>query len=159
GAGRSDGRPPAPRRPARGRPEVRSVNKFFAMLRDSYKEAVDGWIFLVMLILSGIIILLVFSLAVDPLPPEEAVPKMIRGQGMQMVSADRGQAPKIALFLYQVHLADVQTISPRPNPWDSEIKFNIEYTSAGIGPSGVEVDDAKKPKDVKQIDTGLFSDA
>src|SRR5687767_4859207 len=134
------------------------------MLRDSYKEAVDGWIFLVMLILSGIVILLVFSLAVDPLPPEAAVPEMVASrsgglQATQYVSADRGQAPKIAIFMYRTEVTDVQVLSPRPDPWEGEIKFTVDFTTAGFGPSGVEVDDAKKPKDVKQIETGLFSDA
>lgn len=135
------------------------MNKFLAMLRDSYKEAVDGWIFLVMLIISGVVIVLVGSLAVTPLPPDEAIPRMLRGQGMQMVSADRGQASRMAVFLYQASITEAREISPRTNPWESEIKFTLEYSSAGFGPSGVEVDNAKQPKDVKQIDTGLFSDA
>ncbi len=54
------------------------MNKFFAMLKDSYKEAVDGWIFTVMLVLAGIafyhpgwtlklVILIYFVLMTNPI--------------------------------------------------------------------------------------------
>ena len=141
------------------------MTKFVAMMRDSYREAVDGWIFPVMLVLAGIVVLLVFSLAVDPLPPEQAVPEMVASrsgglQPTQYVSADRGQAPKIALFMFRTEVTGVQVVSPRPDPWESEVRFTVDYSSAGFGPTGVEVDDAKKPKEVKQIEGGgVFSDA
>lgn len=143
------------------------MRQFIAMLRDSYKEAVDGWIFFVMMVLAGVVILLVGSISVEPLAPAEAIAHTLTDragggfQASQYVSADRGQAPKIAMFLYRVEVSDVAVISPRPQPWDSEVRFTMSYTSAGIGPSGVEVDDAKKPdpKKIKPIETGLFSDA
>lgn len=146
------------------------MQKFAAMLRDSFKEAVDGWIFLVMLVLSGILILLVASLSVDPLPPEQAIPKMLpQGGGggggggpgpMQMISPDRGNSPRLIIYTYQVNVSDVRTVSPGARPWDSEVQFNLEYVSRGFG-GGVEVDDPKNPKKVKVEGGigGMFSDA
>ena len=40
------------------------MSGFVAMLKDSFREAIDGWIFAVMLGLSGILILLVAGPAV-----------------------------------------------------------------------------------------------
>ena len=46
------------------------MSGFLAMLKDSFREAVDGWIFAVMLGLAGLLILLVASSSAEPLPAE-----------------------------------------------------------------------------------------
>ena len=51
------------------------MSKFFAILRDSFREAVDGFVIYVMLVLSGVVILLVGSLSFDPLPPARRSPR------------------------------------------------------------------------------------
>lgn len=135
------------------------MQKFAAMLKDSYKEAVDGWIFVVMLGLASILILLVGSLSVEPLPAEKALPKMVQGQALQMVHPDRGQGTRMILFTYQARLDDIKVSKSGEKPWDSELEFTLEFSSLGFGPAGVEIDDMKNPKNVKQIDSGLFSDA
>jgi ABC-type transport system involved in multi-copper enzyme maturation permease subunit len=125
------------------------MQKFWAMLKDSYKEAVDGWIFLVMLVLAGIVILLVGSLSVTPLEPEPALGRMVRGDGPQFVTADRGQGTKLAIFLFQPSVSNVQTTAAAEKPWSGTITFDIEYKSSGqFGAAGaeVELDNDKKPK-------------
>ncbi len=136
------------------------MNKFVAMMRDSYREAVDGWIFPVMLVLAGILILLVLSFGAEPLPVDEAIGRSMAGQTLSTISPDRGRAPKIALFLFQSSVPSVTVTRPGAKPWESEMRFPVQFVSAGFGPSGVEVDDANKPKDVKKIEGGgLFTDA
>jgi ABC-type transport system involved in multi-copper enzyme maturation permease subunit len=135
------------------------MSKFLAMLKDSYKEAVDGWIFVVMLALSGLLVLIVGSLSADPLPADKALPKVVTGDALRMVSPDRGAGSRLIIYAYQVKLSDVQVVEPGPNRWDDKVRFDLEFTSLGFGPAGVEVDDAKKPTKVKQVDAGLFSDA
>jgi len=136
------------------------MQKFAAMLKDSFKEAVDGWIFLVMLVLSGLLVLLVGSLGVAPLPAEQALPKLVQGQALQMVHPDRGQGSRLILFTYHVNLSDAETLSVGRHPWESEVRFTLEFSSIGFGvPAGVEVDDPKNPKKVKQVEGGMFSDA
>ncbi|MGL4423407.1 MAG: ABC transporter permease [Gemmataceae bacterium] len=137
------------------------MNKFIAMLKDSYKEAVDGWIFFVMLILGGILVVLTLSLSVTPVPAEEALTKILQADAMRVVNSDRGSAKRIGLFFYQIEATDIVVGKPSDQPWNDEFQFNISFKSAGFGPSGVEVNDTKQPdpKDVKQIEGGgLFSD-
>ena len=135
------------------------MNKFFAMLKDSYREAVDGWIFPVMAGLIGILVLIVLSFSVTPLSPQQALVKVLRGQEMSIVHSDRGQNTRLGIFAYEVKVTDITTVKDAPNPWDATARFTIDYQSRGFGPTGVEVDDAKAPKDVKQMDGGLFGDA
>jgi ABC-type transport system involved in multi-copper enzyme maturation permease subunit len=139
------------------------MGKFYAMLRDSFKEAVDGWIFLMMLVLSGILILLVVSLSVEPLPSAVAVPKMLGNRGGQnplsMVHPDRGQGKRLIMFMYFINASDVETIKAGAHPWDDEVRFTLQFNTVPFGPAGVEVDDPKAPKQAKQVEGGLFSDA
>ena len=129
------------------------------MLKDSFREAVDGWIFPVMAGLIGLLVLIVLSFSVTPLTPEQAVGKVLRGQEMSVVHADRGTNSRTGIFSYNVKTSDVKVLKEGSHPWDAKVQFTIEYASRGFGPTGVEVDDAKAPKDVKQMDGGLFGDA
>jgi len=136
------------------------VNKFLAMLKDSYREAVDGWILFIMLIFSGVVILLVASASFTPVEPEDALPRMVLGEDMRRVYADGGNSKRVGIFLYQVNMSDVVVGSKGAKPWETEARFTISFSSAGFGPAGVEVDDAKKPQDAKQIEGGgLFSNS
>jgi hypothetical protein len=49
------------------------MRTFLAILKDSYKEAVSGWILQAMLIIAGLFMLAVLSLSYRHLPPEEAI--------------------------------------------------------------------------------------
>ncbi|CAN5268217.1 hypothetical protein BH11PLA2_BH11PLA2_12280 [soil metagenome] len=131
------------------------MNKFFAMLKDSYREAVDGWIFLVLLILSGLLILLVLSASAEPEPYEQAIGTMMNAESMTMVSPDRGQDTHQAQFFYRVSAG--KYLSPAPaDLWSGEMNFTVTVDASGpIG--GVEVDAEGKPK--KPVEgAGLFSD-
>src|SRR5205823_11898317 len=98
----------------------------------------------------------VASLSVEPLPPDQAIPKMIprgeRGPGgpspMQMITPDRGNSTRLIIYSYLVNVSDVAVVTPGAKPWESEVTFTIEFTSLGFG-GGVEVDDPKNPQKVK----------
>ncbi len=73
------------------------LRQFWAILRDSYREAVDSWIILIMLALGAVVITLCASMGFEPLPAEEAFPKIVqsfswflpyRGQGRNTEFAD-----------------------------------------------------------------------
>jgi ABC-type transport system involved in multi-copper enzyme maturation permease subunit len=73
------------------------LRQFGAVLRDSYREAVDSWIILIMLALGVVVIALCASMGFEPLPAEEAFPKIVqsfnqflphRGQGQSLEFAD-----------------------------------------------------------------------
>ncbi|MFO0938804.1 MAG: ABC transporter permease [Gemmataceae bacterium] len=135
------------------------MNKFVAMLKDSFREAVDGWIFPVMACLIGIVVLLVLSFSVVPLAPEQALNKVLRGQEMSLIHANRGTNSRLGIFNYQVKTSEFETVKEASHPWESTVRFRMEYSSTGFGPTGMEVDDAKNPKDIKQMEGGLFGDA
>jgi ABC-type transport system involved in multi-copper enzyme maturation permease subunit len=141
------------------------MRHFIAMLRDSFHEAIDGWIFLVMLIISGVLILLVASMSVSSVAVPEAIPKMLPQQQMMMVQPNRGDSKRIGLFNYQVAVSDVKTTAPAEKPWQTEASFTLTLTSLGFGGGGVEIEEGKdlkdvKPGDVKAIEgEGLLSDA
>lgn len=73
------------------------LRQFGAILRDSYREAVDSWIILIMLALGAVVIALCASMGFEPLPAEKAFPKIVqsftqflphRGQGRNIEYAD-----------------------------------------------------------------------
>ena len=140
--------------------------RFVAMLRDSLKEAVDGWIFLVMLGLSTLLIVLVASASVRPLPAASAVPDMLPHQAMQMVFADRGQASRAAMFMQSQSVENVATLEKGGTPWDCDIQFTLRFQRGFPGmPAGIEMEGGKDLKDVKRGDikivegqAGLFAD-
>ncbi len=127
------------------------MNKFFAMLKDSYREAIDGWIFTVMLIISGIVTLLVFSISYRPLPAEQALSKIIPElrtindpPPLQMVSPERGEGTKLHVFGFNAYVRDVAVTPKGGNPWQDDVTFRLNITSTGQG--SVEVGADKQPK-------------
>jgi ABC-type transport system involved in multi-copper enzyme maturation permease subunit len=119
------------------------------MLKDSYKEAVDGWIFLVMAVLVGVLVLLVATLSVTPVDPAEALPRMVRGDGPQFIASDRGNGSKLAIFGYQPEVTNIKTEGGADRPWAGPITFDVEFKgSGGFGAAGaeIELDKDKKPK-------------
>jgi ABC-type transport system involved in multi-copper enzyme maturation permease subunit len=127
------------------------VNKFIAMLRDSYKEAVDGWIFPVMFVLSTIVILLVACISYSPLPLDAGLEKVLRSDQLRFVNQDRGNSTRVGQFFYQAKSSEVKIIKEGDKPWDSEFSFTFEAASSFPGMTGVEMDNTKEPTNVKQI--------
>lgn len=127
------------------------MNKFLAMLKDSYREAIDGWIFTVMLILSGVLTLLLASISYTPTRTEDAVVKMIpplqniqAPPPLQTVSSDRGRGTDVHIYGFNAYVRDVVVESRGKNPWEDGLKFRLDITAAGFGE--IELDADKKPK-------------
>ena len=143
------------------------MSKFWAMLRDSYREAVDGWIFFVMLVLGGLVVLLVASASVTPAPADEALPRMFSGGDgpgqSTVVSADRGAGLRQAFFFYKPEVSDVTAgDGPAGQPWAAPLTFSVTFrgTVTGVAGAEVELDDKGQPKiDPKKVkDAALFGD-
>ena len=132
------------------------MNKFLAMLKDSYREAVDGWIFPVMLGLAGIIILIVVSSSVKPLPAEVAIPRMIGSDGVGIqVRQDNGHGTKPATFFVKLEVSDVVNSHVGNEPWAGPLKFNVTFkrTQGRLAPAGVifEMGEDRIPKDTASL--------
>lgn len=130
--------------------------KFFAMLKDSLREAIDGWIFFVMLALALLLVVLVFSASVEPLPADRALPRMLTGDAMRIVSPDRGTANRQAQFFFTPEVTNILANNPN-EPWNGSVKFTVKLESGLFG-GGAELDDDGKPK--KPLEgTGLLSNS
>jgi ABC-type transport system involved in multi-copper enzyme maturation permease subunit len=67
------------------------VRQFFAILKDSFREAVDGFVIYVMLGLSALLILFLASISFTPEAPEDALPKVL--PRFNIIFPDRGASP------------------------------------------------------------------
>lgn len=130
------------------------MRNFIAMLKDSYKEAVDGWIFQIMLVLAGLLVLLVAGISVEATSADRAFGKILSSQGLQLVPANRGDSERIGQFMFRAEVSDVSTLQDLGSPWNSQFQFTVDFAVAGFG--GMEVDADNKP--VKPIDMTNFSD-
>ena len=118
-----------------------------AMLKDSFREAIDGWIFTAMMILAAIVILFVGSMSVTPVVSDAGLVSMLGSGEQQLLSPDRGQAKKFAIFLFRPKVENLK-VTNEERPWAGPLEFEIEFTSSGFGAAGaeVELDEEKKPK-------------
>jgi len=118
------------------------------MLKDSLREAIDGWIFFVMLGLAALIIALVLSASAEPLPANAALPRMMSSGAIRIVSPDRGAANRQAQFFFTPQVEELQA-SNAGEPWAGPISFKLSLQSGMFG--GVEMDDtgAKPTKPVE----------
>ncbi|MDB5308603.1 MAG: transporter permease [Gemmataceae bacterium] len=66
------------------------MRQFFAILKDSFREAVDGFVIYLMLALSVLLVVVVASISFAPAPPDEALPKVM--QNFRMIFPDRGKS-------------------------------------------------------------------
>lgn len=137
------------------------MSKFIAMLKDSYKEAVDGWIFLVMLILAGVITLLTLSISVEPMPADVAIPRMLAGDagggppGMT-VRGDRGHGSKPAIFFLNLDVSETMAANPGAEPWAGPVSFTATFKKTQSGPfapAGVifELGEERLPRDAASL--------
>jgi ABC-type transport system involved in multi-copper enzyme maturation permease subunit len=89
------------------------VLQFWAMLKDSFREAVDGFVIYAMLALSALVVLVVGSLSFTPAPPDEAFDKIVKSGNFRMVFPEKGRSR-------------VVTVS----------SFDTEYSATDVRPAG-----------------------
>eukprot|EP01137_Pigoraptor_chileana_P019971 Opistho-2@81747 len=73
------------------------MGQFVAILKDSFREAVDGFVIYLMLGLSALLIVLVASISYAPAPAADALSKLLEGQRFDpsrfhIVFPDRGKS-------------------------------------------------------------------
>ncbi len=73
------------------------MRQFFAILKDSFREAVDGFVIYVMLGLTAVLLLIALSLSFTPVPAEGVVPDLVKR--FPVYIPDRGQAQPVAMAL------------------------------------------------------------
>lgn len=93
---------------------------FFTILKDSFREAVDGFVIYIMLALAILTILVVASISYRPLPVESNLDSAV--QGFVIFIPDKGQAKAISA----VGGMDYHATAPKVNGTD--VLFDLEIT-------------------------------
>ena len=107
--------------------------KFLTVLKDSYREAVDGKIFQAMVVLSGLFILFVASISYKPLPLKEAIEnKLSLTNTLVSRNAALGQ-PTFSIDNYRV-------TNGATEPWNGDYELDFVVTT----PSKEMLEVAKK---------------
>ncbi len=92
--------------------------KYLAILRDSVREAIDTKVFYVMIGLSGLVLLVVASIAYRPLTVEEEVSSFTDQLSWMTHLVAKGQAPHWSVVDFQ------QTNRPAPL-WEGDYRFTL----------------------------------
>ena len=85
--------------------------KFFAILKDSFREAVDGFVIYAMLGMSALVILIVGSMSYTPVAPEKAFNTIVTSREFTQVFQDRGRSRsfnQISFDSKQIAASDVK---------------------------------------------------
>ena len=96
------------------------MRTFFAVLKDSFREAVDGFVIYIMLALAVLTIIVVASITYRPLPAESNLDAAV--QGFVIFVPDKGQAKAISA----VGGMEYHAKTPRVNGTD--VIFDLEVT-------------------------------
>jgi ABC-type transport system involved in multi-copper enzyme maturation permease subunit len=131
--------------------------KYLAILKDSFREAIDGKIFFVMLGLSGLLALLVVSISYEQLPADRAFGEIVQPQLMAAVIPNRGDSTKMGIFTYVTSVADVVALGPGDPPAAGDYRFRLDFRDQSMmGNVGVEVDGKEKAPKMVRAEGGVF---
>src|SRR4051794_41093572 len=95
--------------------------KYLAILKDSFREAVDAKVFFVLVGLSGLLILLAVTTSFTPQPADEGLQTLVR-QFEDLSMRFMGMKSEGAVS-YQVN--DIDNLNAGGKPWDAEYQFNL----------------------------------
>src|SRR6516225_5083886 len=121
--------------------------KFFSMLRDSFREAVDGWVIYVMLAGSILLIIGAASVSFEPADAETAfqhiVDKMSRAGGFgppgMRVYGNRGRSVVEKRFFCPGFVKDIRKLNNASAPQEGDYRFVMHIVD-----SWVVLDELKK---------------
>lgn len=99
------------------------MNRFLAVLKDSYREAMNGWLLQVLLILVALFLLFIFSLSTRPLTYQEELEDQIGAFNFLFRIEPRFGSP-------QMSVENVQVTNPA-EPWKSPADFDLVVTLQG----------------------------
>jgi ABC-type transport system involved in multi-copper enzyme maturation permease subunit len=113
--------------------------KFFSMLRDSFREAVDGWVIYVMVSASVLLILGAASVSFEPADAETAfqhiVDKMSRpglGPPGMRVYANRGQSVVQDRFFCAGFVKDIRKLNNASSPQEGDYRFSLHFVDGQV---------------------------
>ena len=118
--------------------------RYLAILKDSVREAIDNKVIFVMIGLSLLVTLFVFSLGFTPLPPEQMMERILRGRLMDLRQFQQGghggevhedrpphpveagqEAPKKPVAFGKFVVQNAELVSGSPGSPDSSYRYTI----------------------------------
>jgi len=106
--------------------------KFLAILKDSVREALDGWVIYVMLGMSLILVLFVASFSVEPVPADEAFRDITRS--FVTVYPQRGQGTFARPFMYGIEVKELTKTNDASAPQAGDYRFLLRFDNQGFSP-------------------------
>jgi ABC-type transport system involved in multi-copper enzyme maturation permease subunit len=113
------------------------MQKFFSILRDSFREAVDGWIIYVMLAANALLILGVASVSFQPADADTAFRVIIRQ--FNQVFPDRGHSAAQQRFGCIFFIPEVRKTNDAKSPQEGDYRFVLNAVD-----NSVVLDEIKK---------------
>src|SRR4051794_115829 len=123
------------------------MTRFFAILKDSFREAVDGFVIYVMLGMSALVILVVGSMSFTPAPPQDAFDKIVSAREFSQIIPDRGRSRALSMATSR----DVKFSAADVQPAGGVYKFRM--TAKGKPLAGTVTDDKGTRDDLSKGDS------
>jgi ABC-type transport system involved in multi-copper enzyme maturation permease subunit len=102
--------------------------KYLAILKDSFREAVDSKVIYVTLGLAVLVILVVGSVSFTPLPAEESF-KTITDK-FRLVNPDRGKSWQVQFFNVQYKIENLEKLNVASEPQQGDYRFRLRVDPA-----------------------------
>ncbi|MGL6074541.1 MAG: ABC transporter permease [Fimbriiglobus sp.] len=99
------------------------MNKFIAMLRDSYKEAVSGWMLQVMLVFAVLLMVFIASIGFRPMSMGE-----FAGRPLQLINRGLPSTPDYAKYGSPVFGVENYKAGNESEPWNGTHEFDFVIT-------------------------------
>jgi ABC-type transport system involved in multi-copper enzyme maturation permease subunit len=103
--------------------------KYFAILKDSLREAIDTKVMYFMLALSICLILFVGSIGFKPVPAEEAIPYMVNDESFHLVFPERGKSATLVAkkywFASQLQVEHLVQLTDASSPSSRDYSFTL----------------------------------
>lgn len=107
--------------------------KFLAILKDSFREAIDSKVLYVMVGISLVVILMVGSISYKPMPAEQAFPAMVEQFRWERDSRDQKKGE--SLYFQNGSVTDIRQLNQAVQPFLGEYQFTFGGTWSGSRPA------------------------
>ena len=114
------------------------MQQFIAILKDSYREAMDGFIIYVMLALALVMVILIGSISYEPEPAADALPEVLQQFNFVFPNRGKSQAPINIVTPLSYKATDTSQAS------DGSANFTLNVEFAGLGGPQFDNDNKKK---------------
>ncbi len=124
--------------------------KFLAVLKDSFREAVDGWVIYVMVVLSTLFILLVALIGFKPVEGPEAFQAIVHDFRAVFADHNNSAVSQYPLFGVSFQVSGVEKLTDARRPQDADYRFHLTAKDSGM---------VRMPKALKPAEPNAANDA